>query len=138
MNIPSRQWRLAVATAAGLSIAAHAADPIKIGISIAQSPPGSVVQGTQVKDGLEIMKDEVNRAGGALGRSIELVYEDNQGVPEKGRAATEKLITRDKVVAVTGGHQSSVCLAEIEVTKRYNVPHVNTNCWADDVRKKED
>src|SRR5439155_6614906 len=117
MNIPSRQWRLAVATAAGLSIAAHAADPIKIGISIAQSPPGSVVQGTQVKEGLEIMKDEVNKAGGALGRSIELVYEDNQGVPEKGRAATEKLITRDKVVAVTGGHQSSVCLAEIEVAK---------------------
>src|SRR5438034_5885603 len=138
MNIPSRQWRLAVATtAAGLSIAAHAADPIKIGISIAQSPPGSVVQGMQVKDGLEIIKDQVNKAGGALGRSIELVYEDNQGVPEKGRAATEKLITRDKVVAVTGGHQSSVCLAEIEVAKRYNVPYVNTNCWSDDVRKKE-
>src|SRR5438552_18995288 len=137
MNIPSRQWRLAVATAAaGLSIAAHAADPIKIGISIAQSPPGSVVQGTQVKDGLEIMKDEVNKAGGALGRSIELVYEDNQGVPEKGRAATEKLITRDKVVAVTGGHQTPVSLAEIEVAHRYEVPYVNTNCWSDDIRKK--
>jgi len=138
MNIPSRQWRLAVAAAAaGLSIAAHAADPVKIGISIAQSPPGSVVQGTQVKDGLEIIKEHVNKAGGVLGRQIELVYEDNQGVPEKGRAATEKLITRDKVVAVTGGHQSSVCLAEIEVAKRYNVPYVNTNCWSDDVRKKE-
>jgi ABC-type branched-subunit amino acid transport system substrate-binding protein len=57
-------------------------------------------------------------------------------VPEKGRAATEKLITREKVVAVTGGHQSSVCLAEIEVAKRYNVPYVNTNCWSDDVRAK--
>ena len=116
--------------------AAFSAEPIKIGISITQSPPGSVVQGTQVKDGVEIVKDMINKSGGVLGRPIELVYEDNQGIPEKGRAAAEKLITRDKVVAITGGHQSSVCLAEIEVAKRYNVPYVNTNCWADAVRMK--
>jgi ABC-type branched-subunit amino acid transport system substrate-binding protein len=115
---------------------AAAADPIAIGISIAQSPPGSVVQGTQVKDGLEIVKDMVNAKGGVLGRQIELVYEDNQGIPEKGRAATEKLITKDKVVALTGGHQSSVCLAEIEVAHRYHVPYINTNCWSDDIRLK--
>jgi branched-chain amino acid transport system substrate-binding protein len=127
---------IVAAVAASGAIVASAADPIKIGISITQSPPGSVVQGTQVKDGVEIVKDMVNKAGGVLGRPIELVYEDNQGIPEKGRAATEKLITRDKVVAVTGGHQSSVCLAEIEVAKRYNIPYVNTNCWADAVRTK--
>ena len=115
---------------------ALAADPIRIGVSISQSPPGSVVQGTQVKDGVEIVKDMVNAKGGVLGRQIELVYEDNQGIPEKGRAATEKLITKDKVVAVTGGHQSSVCLAEMEVAHRYTTPYVNTNCWSDDVRKK--
>ena len=115
---------------------ALAAEPIKVGISIAQSPPGSVVQGTQVKDGLEIVKDMVNAKGGVLGRQIELVYEDNQGIPEKGRAATEKLITSDHVVALTGGHQSSVCLAEIEVAHRYAVPYVNTNCWSDDIRLK--
>lgn len=116
--------------------AAHAQEPIPIGISIAQSPPGSVVQGVQVKDGVEIIKDMINAKGGVLGRPIKLVYEDNQGIPEKGRSATEKLIVKDKVVAVTGGHQSSVCLAEIEVAHRYNVPYVNTNCWSDDVRKK--
>jgi ABC-type branched-subunit amino acid transport system substrate-binding protein len=115
---------------------APAQEPIAIGISIAQSPPGSVVQGTQVKDGVEIVKDMINAKGGILGRPIKLVYEDNQGVPEKGRAAAEKLITKDKVVAIAGGHQSSVCLAEIEVAHRYEVPYVNTNCWSDDVRKK--
>lgn len=115
---------------------ASAADPILIGVSLTQSPPGSVPQGTQVKDGLEVLKDIVNAKGGVLGRPIKLLYEDNQGIPEKGRAATEKLITSDKVVALTGGHQSSVCLAEIEVAHRYKVPYVNTNCWADDVRKR--
>lgn len=127
-------WLAGIALA--LSGAAFAQEPIAIGISIAQSPPGSVVQGTQVKDGVEIVKDMVNAKGGVLGRQIKLVYEDNQGVPEKGRAASEKLITKDHVVAITGGHQSSVCLAEIEVAHRYGVPYINTNCWSDDVRKK--
>jgi ABC-type branched-subunit amino acid transport system substrate-binding protein len=137
LNVLAKQTRFIVAAvAASAALVASAADPIRIGISITQSPPGSVVQGTQVKDGVEIVKDMVNKSGGVLGRPIELVYEDNQGIPEKGRAATEKLITRDKVVAVTGGHQSSVCLAEIEVAKRYNIPYVNTNCWADAVRTK--
>ncbi|HET9577635.1 MAG TPA: ABC transporter substrate-binding protein [Usitatibacter sp.] len=128
--------RLALLAAAALAPAAFAADPIAVGVSIAQSPPGSVVQGTQVKDGLEIVKDIVNKQGGVLGRPIQLIYEDNQGIPEKGRAASEKLISKDKVVAITGGHQSSVCLAEIEVAHRYGVPYINTNCWSDDIRKK--
>lgn len=130
--------RLAFAATLATFLAGGAAaqEPIAIGVSIAQSPPGSVVQGTQVKDGMEIMKDIINARGGVLGRQVKLVYEDDQGVPEKGRAAAEKLISSDKVVAVTGGHQSSVCLAAIEVAHRYQVPYVNTNCWSDDVRKK--
>jgi branched-chain amino acid transport system substrate-binding protein len=127
---------LFVLLAAFLAAPALAQEPIAVGISIAQSPPGSVVQGTQVKDGLEIVKDMINAKGGVLGRPIKLLYEDNQGIPEKGRAAAEKLITKDKVVAIAGGHQSSVCLAEIEVAHRYEVPYINTNCWSDDVRKK--
>jgi len=131
----SRQLALLLAAAVA-AIPANAADPIKIGVPIAQSPPGSVVQGVQVKDGLEIVKDMVNKQGGVLGQPITLVYEDDQGIPEKGRAAVEKLITRDKVLAIVGPHQSSNCLAEIEVAKRYDIPYVNTNCWSDDVRKK--
>jgi len=129
-------WLAALSVAALASLPARAADPILIGVSLTQSPPGSVVQGTQVKDGMEIVKDLVNAKGGVLGRPIKLVYEDNQGIPEKGRAATEKLITSDKVVALAGGHQSSVCLAEIEVAHRYKVPYVYTNCWSDEVRKR--
>ncbi|WP_448191498.1 ABC transporter substrate-binding protein [Azospirillum sp. sgz301742] len=115
---------------------AQGGEPIRIGAIIAQSPPGSVVQGTQVRDGLEVARDIINKQGGVLGRPVEILYEDGQGVPEKGRAAAEKLITRDKVVALTGEHQSSNVLAEIEVAKRYNVPYVNTNGWSDDIRKK--
>ncbi|TEA80245.1 ABC transporter substrate-binding protein [Allopusillimonas ginsengisoli] len=135
-----RQLRFTMAAAATALLSmvnpAQAQDPVLIGVSIAQSPPGSVVQGTQVKDGAEIIAKMINENGGVLGRPLKIIYEDNQGIPEKGRAAAEKLISRDKVVAITGGHQSSVCLAEIEVAHRYKVPYVNTNCWSDDIRKK--
>ena len=131
-----KRFSIIASVAAWFVASAGAQEPIAIGVSIAQSPPGSVVQGVQVKDGVEIMKDMINAKGGVLGRKIQLVYEDNQGVPEKGRAAAEKLISKDHVVAITGGHQSSVCLAEIEVAHRYEVPYVNTNCWSDDIRKK--
>jgi len=120
----------------GASFQANAADSILVGVAITQSPPGSVVQGAQIKDALEIYRDIVNAKGGVLGRPIQLVFEDSQGLPEKGRSAVEKLITKDKVVAIAGSHQSSVCLSEIEVAHRYQIPYVNTNCWADSVREK--
>jgi branched-chain amino acid transport system substrate-binding protein len=124
--------------AAGLlaAQAALAADPIKIGVTLSLSPPGSVPQGTVVKDSLEVTAKMINDAGGALGRPFELIMEDDQGIPEKARAATEKLITRDKVVAIVGEHQSSAVLAGIEVAHRYHVPYINTNGFADPIREK--
>ena len=60
-------FRIALAAAAtAFAAASYAAEPIVIGVSIAQSPPGSVVQGTQVKDGVEIvvkmLNDKIGRA----------------------------------------------------------------------------
>lgn len=116
--------------------AASAQEPIKVGAIVAQSPPGSVVQGTQVMHGLEIARDMINAEGGVLGRQVEVLFEDGQGVPERGRAAAEKLINSDGVIALTGEHQSSNVLAEIEVANRNNVLYINTNGWSDDIRKK--
>ena len=125
--------------AAGLfafSSISFAADTIKVGVTVAQSPPGSVSQGTQVKDGVEVAAKIINDAGGVDGKKIELIVEDTQGIPEKARAAVEKLITRDEVVAIVGEHQSSAALAGIEVAHRYHVPYINTNGWSDVIREK--
>lgn len=118
------------------SVAAQAQEEIRVGVTLTQSPPGSVIQGTEVLRGLEIARDLFNDQGGVLDRAFELIVEDTQGIPERGRAAVEKLITEDEVVALTGEHQSSVCLAEIGLAARENVPFINTNCWSDDVRKE--
>ena len=128
-----------MAIAAGLLAyggTSFAAEPIKIGATIAMSPPGSVSQGTQVRDGLDVAAKMINDAGGIMGRPIELIYEDTQGIPEKARSAAEKLITKDHVVALTGEHQSSNVLAEMEVVHHYHIPFINVNGWADAIREK--
>lgn len=122
---------LAIAIGGG---SVHAQEPIRVGVTVTQSPPGSIIQGTEVLRGLEIARDLFNEQGGALERPFELLVEDTQGIPERGRAAAEKLITTDDVVALTGEHQSSVCLAEIGLAHEHNVPFINTNCWSNDVR----
>ncbi|MGH7057167.1 MAG: ABC transporter substrate-binding protein [Acetobacteraceae bacterium] len=107
--------------------------PIKIGVSIAESLPGSVSQGKQVKEGLELATDLMNKAGGVLGRPLKLIIENDQGLPARGRSAVEKLITEDHVAAISGSHQSSVCLAELPVVHHYDIPFLNTNCCSDAV-----
>ncbi len=113
-----------------------AAEPILIGVPLPFSPPGSISQGNEAKAGIELAAKMLNDKGGILGREVKLVFEDTLGIPERGRAAIEKLITKEKVSAVVGGNHSSVCLAMIEVAHRYNVPFVNVNCWADAIREK--
>lgn len=127
---------LGVGAALACLIGPAVAQPIKIGVTLAMSPPGSVIQGSQLRDGLNVALKIINDQGGVLGRPVELIYEDTQGIPEKARAAAEKLITKDGVVAITGEHQSSSGLAAIEVAHRYHVPYLNSNAWSDAIREK--
>jgi len=46
--------------------------------------------------------EELNAAGGLLGKRIELVYEDNRSTPGESATIAKKLITRDRVVALLG------------------------------------
>jgi len=55
--------------------------------------------------------DEVNAAGGVLGRQIVLVSEDSQTNPEAGVRAAHKLIDVDKVSAIMGTWASAVTTA---------------------------
>jgi branched-chain amino acid transport system substrate-binding protein len=85
---------------------------------------------------LQLRIDEINEAGGLLGRPLELVFEDSAGTPEKGTAAMEKLITRDKVLAVIGEGHSSAFLAEMEVAHREHVIIMPAECWSEQIRLK--
>lgn len=114
-----------------------AADVIKIGLVTALSPPGSVESGKSLLAGAEIAVREINDTGGVLGKKVKLVVGDTAGLPEKGNAVMERLITHDKVVAVGGELHSSVGMAEIEVAHRTGIPIVLSETWADGLTAKQ-
>jgi ABC-type branched-subunit amino acid transport system substrate-binding protein len=86
-----------------------------------------------MRQATEMAVDEINEAGGILGKEVELVFGDTEGLPERGTAVTERLITQNNVVGLTGEFHSAVALTEMEVAHKYGVPVVFAEPWADEV-----
>ena len=80
--------------------------------------------GQSSKDGTELAVEELNAAGGVLGRRIRLLVEDDQSKPEEASNAVTKLITQDKVVAVLGEVASRRTLAAAPVAQKYQIPMI--------------
>jgi branched-chain amino acid transport system substrate-binding protein len=71
--------------------------------------------------GMELAVDEVNAAGGVLGRKIEIVSRDDNGVPGDAVRVAEELLTREKVTLLMGTFASNVGLAVADLAKRRQV-----------------
>lgn len=112
---------------------ASAQETIKIGGLAPLSPPGGVQSGESLRDGMAIAVEEINAAGGILGKQVEVVVEDTSGVPEKGIAAFERLASKEGVVAITGEAHSAVCTAVGPVAQKYDIAFVAAECWSDAV-----
>ncbi|MEZ4712997.1 MAG: ABC transporter substrate-binding protein [Caldilineaceae bacterium] len=113
--------------------AAPAGDVLKLGALAPLSAPGTVVGGEAMVDAMRIAEEELNANGGILGRPVELIIEDSEGLPERGAAAMEKLINQDGVVAVGGGYHSSVGVASKEVAHNNGIPVVFAETWNDTI-----
>lgn len=111
-------------------------ETILIGYTGPLSPPGDYSGGTEQRVAAEIAVEEINAAGGVLGKNLTLLIADDRGIPEKGASAVEKLIALDKIVALTGGYHSSVALAVMEVTERYGIPWVVASASVDEITQK--
>src|SRR5271155_5511511 len=83
---------------------------IKIGTLTPLTGAGGSYGPSMVK-AVKAVVDEVNAAGGVLGRKIEIISEDDQTNPEAGVRAAHKLIDVDKVSAILGTWASSVTTA---------------------------
>ena len=73
-------------------------------------------------EGAQLAVEEINNAGGVLGRKIRMLVEDDQSRPEEASSAVTKLITQDKVVAVLGEVASRRTLAAAPVAQKYQIP----------------
>jgi len=95
--------------------AGFAQGPIKLGAIF----PLADITGDQGAKAMKLAVKEINKAGGLLGRQVELIVVDDEMKPEKGAAAVEKLVTVDKVDVLIGGMASGVHLGQIPIMKKY-------------------
>jgi len=97
---------------------------IKIGHAVALTG-GSSMWGQAEKNALEMEIDKINKAGGVLGKKLELVAYDTKAEQTEAVNITKRL-AGDKVVAIIGPGQSGVAIAMTSVTETAGVPFVAT------------
>jgi branched-chain amino acid transport system substrate-binding protein len=135
---------LALSCAAALSfaIAGHASAEdkvVKIG-AIFPLTGNAASAGLHAKAGLEVALDIINNAhpelgnfplaknaglAGLGGAKLEISFADNQGSPATGQNQALRLITEEKVVALTGAYQSGITLTTSAIAEKYGIPFVN-------------
>ncbi len=91
------------------AVGAQGTAPIKIGEINSYS---AIPQFTQpYKQGWQLAVEEVNAAGGLLGRKVEVITRDDGGKPEEALRHAVELSTKEKVDVLAGGFLSNVGLA---------------------------
>ena len=109
--------------AGGAVSGAYAQETIKIGVT--QPLTGAfAASGNYVAQGAKIAEDEINKAGGVLGKKIQLIIEDNKSNPTEAVSTVEKLIQKDKVPVLVGAWSSTLTLAVMPKLEEYKVPMV--------------
>lgn len=100
----------------------QAQETIKIGVPAPLS--GSYERaGVDIVDGGRLAIEQINAAGGELGRKLELVPQDDACNPDGAAKATTQLVAAG-VVAVAGGYCSSAALPELRVLHDGHIPYV--------------
>jgi branched-chain amino acid transport system substrate-binding protein len=113
-----------LAAAAGLALTLHAAAqarPIRLATIVELSGAGAT-SGTNFKNGVELAVNEINAAGGILGRQIETSVADTQSNPGVAKGLATKAID-DDVFAVFGPVFSGSILVSMAETRRAEIPN---------------
>ena len=102
-----------------------AADVIKIGHAVALTGDSSM-WGQAEKNALEMEIEKINKAGGVLGKKLQLIAYDTRADATEAVNVTKRLVSQDKVSAIIGPGQSGVAIAMTSVTEPGKVPFLAT------------
>jgi branched-chain amino acid transport system substrate-binding protein len=112
----------AACTFASASIFAQ--DTIKLGV-IGPFTGGSSSMGVSMRDGVTLAANQINAAGGVLGKKIELVFRDDEAKNERGVEIAQEFINKTKVVAAVGYINTGVALASQRFFQEAKIPVIN-------------
>ena len=99
-------------------------DTIKVG-EFASLNGSEASFGRSSHNGTLLGVEQVNAAGGVLGKKLELIYEDNQSKDGETATAVKKLISRDKVVAILGEVASIRSLEAAPICQQNKIPQIS-------------
>ena len=122
-----RLTALVAALASSLALGACQSNPqneIVVG-EFASLTGGTATFGRSSDAGVQLAIEEINEAGGLIGKKVRVVVEDDQSKPEEARTAVLKLLKQDRVVAVIGEVASSRSLAAAPECQRAGVPMIS-------------
>ncbi|AIF52722.1 ABC transporter substrate-binding protein [Pelosinus sp. UFO1] len=100
-----------------------ASKDIKIGV-VYELTGSTASFGTAAANGAKLAFKEINANGGVLGKQIQIAVADNKGEPSESSNAMTKVISQDKVIAVTGFTTSSNGIAGSTVAEANKIPFV--------------
>jgi branched-chain amino acid transport system substrate-binding protein len=116
---------LAAAMSALLSTGAYAQQAtVKIGLS-GPFTGGSAAMGVSMRDGVKLAVQEINKAGGVLGKQVQLVERDDEAKNELGVQIAQELINKEQVVATVGFINTGVSLASQRFYQEAEIPVMN-------------
>jgi branched-chain amino acid transport system substrate-binding protein len=120
--ITRRRFLATSGTALALPALAHAktTEPFRLGALVPLTGAGSAY-GPGIARTMAAAVEAINERGGAGGRRIEFFTEDDQTQPQAGVLAAKKLIEINRVRAILGGWNSTVCMAVMPLTNEANI-----------------
>ena len=114
-----------------------AGDTIKIG-GLAPLTGNVSVYGVATNNGIKMAVDEINKAGGVLGKQIEYIVYDEKGDPIEAVNAYNKLVQDDKIIALVGDVTSKPTMAVAQKAVRDRMPMITATGTAADITKAGD
>ena len=107
-----------------LAVSALAQDEIKVG-EFASLTGGSASFGQSSHKGTVLAIEEINAAGGVLGKKLKLITEDDQSTAGQPATIARKLISQDKIVALLGEVASSKSLEAAPICQQNKIPMIS-------------
>ncbi len=110
-----------------LSAAAYGADdkaPYVIGGIFSITGPASYL-GEPERNSLEMVAGEINAKGGINGHPLKLVIYDDEGDVTKARLHAEKLLQKDKALAIVGPSLTHTSMTVLEITQKAKMPLIS-------------
>ncbi len=114
-------WWLTLVVSLALAPAVQAAEPIRIGAIFSVTGPAAFL-GEPERNTAKMLEEILNRDGGLLGRKVEIIVYDDESDATKAVTAVDRLLKRDKVMAVVGPSTTGSTFAIMPKMEEAKIP----------------